>query len=321
MSGDRSAFNLFSKNAGDPPVIAPMRKMALSGVDAPPLTLSRAAAVCDLTIVPVRLDDAGQGMVDGLLLWHEWAAGDEAGRLSHLDLARRVREDALPLILSVPHAAIDDAVALFDDDRVTLVSDPDAAQCATAIAAKLRDIGGTVHIREGEAQDAQITLLQEEVGRISRMLARLTGDGALNSPPPSPFIEGQMRSPARDWTAPAQVFTAPVAPHQIRQIIRERRLRDEYFVGELFADPAWDMLLDLYAARLEHLRVSVSSLCIAAAVPATTALRWIRTMTEAGILERTEDPHDGRRIHVALSARSEAGMHQYFARVVAEQRL
>ncbi len=319
MSGDRSAFNLFSDNAGDPPSIAPMRKMALSGADAPSLALSRAAAVCDLTIVPVRLDDPGQAMVDGLLLWHEWTLGDDAGQLHHL--ARRVRDDALPLILCVPLSAIDDAAALFDNDQVTLVSEPDAAQCATAIAAKLRDIGGTVHMREGEAQDAQISQLQEEVGRISRMLARLTGDGALAPPPPSPFIEGQMRSPTRDWTAPAQLFTAPISPHQIRQIIRERRLRDAYFVGELFADPAWDMLLDLYAARLEHLRVSVSSLCIAAAVPATTALRWIRTMTDAGILERTEDPHDGRRIHVALSARSEAAMHQYFARVVAEQRL
>ncbi|MCC7393677.1 MAG: winged helix DNA-binding protein [Sphingomonadaceae bacterium] len=319
MSGDRSAFNMTSDMVGGPPHIAPLRKMALSGVDAPSLALSRAAAVCNVDIVRARLDDGGRGLAGAMLLWHEWAAGDDAAQLSHV--AQRVRDDALPIILSVPLTAIDDAVALFDDDRTILVSNPDAAQCAAVISAKLREVGGTVHTREGEAQDAQITLLQEEVGRISRMLARLTGDGALTPPPPSPFIEGQMRSPARDWTAGAQHSPAPVAPHQIRQIIRERRLRDEYFVGELFADPAWDMLLDLYAARLEHMRVSVSSLCIAAAVPATTALRWIRTMTEAGILERTEDPHDGRRIHVALSAHSAAAMHQYFARVAAEQRL
>jgi len=36
------------------------------------------------------------------------------------------------------------------------------------------------------------------------------------------------------------------------------------------ADPAWDMLLDLTAARAESRAVSVSSLCIAAGVPTTT---------------------------------------------------
>jgi predicted transcriptional regulator len=63
----------------------------------------------------------------------------------------------------------------------------------------------------------------------------------------------------------------------------------------LFADPAWDMLLDLLQAEIAQHRVPVSSLCIAAAVPATTALRWIKTMTDVGLFKRRADPHDGRR--------------------------
>ncbi len=59
------------------------------------------------------------------------------------------------------------------------------------------------------------------------------------------------------------------------RIIRQRQLRARFFDGELFADPAWDMLLDLTAARVEARRVSVTSLCIASGVPPTTALRWI----------------------------------------------
>jgi DNA-binding MarR family transcriptional regulator len=78
------------------------------------------------------------------------------------------------------------------------------------------------------------------------------------------------------------------------------------------------MLLDLYAARLEHNRVSVSSLCIAAAVPATTALRWIKALTTSGLFERRADPHDGRRIFVALSDSAAAAMHAYFAAIVDE---
>jgi DNA-binding MarR family transcriptional regulator len=87
----------------------------------------------------------------------------------------------------------------------------------------------------------------------------------------------------------------------IRSIIRARRLRDSYLQGDLFADPAWDMLLDLMAARLEKHRVAVSSLCIAAAVPPTTALRWIKTLTEKGLLVRRADPADGRRVYIELS--------------------
>ena len=63
----------------------------------------------------------------------------------------------------------------------------------------------------------------------------------------------------------------------------------------------WDILLDLTAARAEGRRVSVTSLCIAAEVPATTALRWIKTMTDAGLFLREADPDDGRRIFIALA--------------------
>jgi hypothetical protein len=93
----------------------------------------------------------------------------------------------------------------------------------------------------------------------------------------------------------------PVSSQLVRAIIRARRLRDEYLGPSLFADPAWDMLLELTAARLEGRRVSISSLCIASAAPATTALRWIRVMEDRVLIERHADPQDGRRIHVSLT--------------------
>ena len=98
----------------------------------------------------------------------------------------------------------------------------------------------------------------------------------------------------------------------IREMIWRRRRRESHFPADLFADPAWDMLLDLYASHYERKTVSVSSLCIAAAVPATTALRWIKTMADEGLFVRTEDPDDGRRIHIALSADGCERMDNYF---------
>lgn len=101
-------------------------------------------------------------------------------------------------------------------------------------------------------------------------------------------------------------------PRLIHRIIRQRRLRGRYFESGLFADPAWDILLDLTAARAEHRRVSVTSLCIAAAVPTTTALRWVAQMTEMGILVREQDEQDKRRAFVSMSDDASDAMARYF---------
>lgn len=80
-----------------------------------------------------------------------------------------------------------------------------------------------------------------------------------------------------------------------------RRRREATFGRELFADPCWDIMLDLFASQAEGKRVSVSSACIAANVPATTALRWLTRLEEVGLVKRASDPRDGRRAFIVLS--------------------
>lgn len=104
-----------------------------------------------------------------------------------------------------------------------------------------------------------------------------------------------------------------IGSKMLRDIIKARRLRDRFFAAELFADPAWDILLDLKAAAADGQKVSVSSLCIAAAVPPTTALRWITAMTESGMLVRQQDPDDARRVFIDLSDDTNAKLDDYFA--------
>jgi DNA-binding MarR family transcriptional regulator len=116
--------------------------------------------------------------------------------------------------------------------------------------------------------------------------------------------------PAAEPRAPSAFGAA-----EVRQLLKARRMREAYFDSELFADPAWDILLDLYAAHLEGGKVSVSSLCIAANVPPTTGLRWIRSMTDAGILVRRDDESDGRRVWIELSDNALAKLVGYFSRL------
>lgn len=86
-----------------------------------------------------------------------------------------------------------------------------------------------------------------------------------------------------------------------REILRARRLRERIFGGELFADPAWDMLLELHAGHELDRRISVSSLCYASAVPPTTALRWVERLERDGWVRRSPDPGDRRRYWITLT--------------------
>ncbi|MFC4291114.1 hypothetical protein ACFOWX_01665 [Sphingorhabdus arenilitoris] len=180
-----------------------------------------------------------------------------------------------------------------------------------------------LHDNSRDAGIGALHKISDELADFARTLARLADQGDVKSsnqlaekpmsfrPAPSsiiqPFIE--TKRAAADETA------SPVKASYIREIIRYRRRRDAYFDSELFADPAWDILLDLLVARIEGKSVSVSSLCIAAAVPATTALRWITGMTETGLLLRRMDPKDARRVFIELSDDTADKMMKYFDEV------
>ena len=154
--------------------------------------------------------------------------------------------------------------------------------------------------RQADNNAERLRQLSEEVSRIASTLARLSQDRARLSPG---------ISAARDGDLP------PLSAETVRNVIRARRLRARYFAEELFADPAWDMLLDLLQAEIAQLRVPVSSLCIAAAVPATTALRWLKTLVSQGLFIRRADPHDGRRVFVELAPETSQALRRYFAEV------
>lgn len=91
-----------------------------------------------------------------------------------------------------------------------------------------------------------------------------------------------------------------------------RRQRAAIFgTSDLFGEPAWDILLDLYIAQAEGKPVSVSSACIGSASPPTTGLRWLAVLTEQGLIARTADEQDHRRIMVHLTERGMAAMEEF----------
>lgn len=91
-------------------------------------------------------------------------------------------------------------------------------------------------------------------------------------------------------------------------IYRLRRMREELFPAGLFADPSWDILLDLYFHAKAGRQISTTSSCIASSVAPTTALRHLKALEKAGLLTRTPQESDRRYTLIKLTESGEEKM-------------
>lgn len=215
-------------------------------------------------------------------------------------LARLAETGEAAVVARAPPSLIDRLFARLDQGSAQILIDPDDNQRAAALAVALARAGRSTRVSDvGRDNAVRLRQLSDEMGRIAATLARLSSTPDETGPSALRLVE-----PTDD--------VPPLNVDVFRSVIRARRLRSRFFDEELFADPAWDMLLDLLQAELAQHRVPVSSLCIAAAVPATTALRWIKSMTDAGLFVRRADPHDGRRVFVELSPGASTALRAYF---------
>ncbi len=269
-----------------------------------------------LDALPARLADIIA--LDTLLIDLRGLAADDMGFVAAARANReRLSLGGCGLIVLFDVTAIDQVVADLDGLSCTLLCEPSHAEIITALAMAAMRAAGLGHGRTGVFHDVardgeatRIDLLSDEVRRLAETIDRLaSADHGLHEEPASRRL-GDRHRRFRDMR-PTEALTQDAAEPshiEVRALIRARRLRDRFLPASLFADPAWDMMLDLLAARLSGKRVSVSSLCIAAAVPPTTALRWIRQLTERGIFARIDDPVDGRRVFIELTDDAATGM-------------
>ena len=289
------------------------------GFDRPPILIAgdseaalqraaRTVEACGLRIADsVGLEQAPERIEQqaaASALWIE-LDGDRGALMDRLldQVNRDAGHGRYPAIVAAPAELIDAIAARLSDVSIELVVDGDEADRTAALAVALTDSGRADHLSDiaSDQNATRLRQLSDEVSRIASTLARLsTGPAAVVRPTEQPPLAGDLPQ---------------VSAETVRSVIRARRLRARYFQEDMFADPAWDMLLDLLQAELAQHRVPVSSLCIAAAVPATTGLRWLKTMTQQGMFVRRADPHDGRRVFVELAPQASQSLRRYFADV------
>jgi hypothetical protein len=296
-----------------------LRELLREDSEAAGFRIAQCGAVADL-LAGDREEGDVRPLGDVVLLDCPQADAGVLAALARLDM--RAARSGAQLVVSTNVETLDDVFACLDQSHPQILVDPGRAERVIALGRVLARVPN-LRLRELSDED-RLTLLRltEQVGRIAERLERLGPGAAL--PQGTVAEDGVFRfeSPAPAFSTPPdepgdrliRAARPPLPdPRLIRRIIRQRQLRARFFDGELFADPAWDMLLDLTAARVEHTRVSVTSLCIASGVPPTTALRWISQMTEAGLLTRVEDETDRRRAFITLTDRAIDAMARYFA--------
>ena len=92
-----------------------------------------------------------------------------------------------------------------------------------------------------------------------------------------------------------------------------RRRLYALFGRRLFSDPSWDILLELFVSTLEGRKVTVSTACMAACAPTTTALRHIAYLVQEGLVVRRPHPADARSTYLELTGQAVARLTQYFS--------
>ena len=240
--------------------------------------------------------------------------------LARLDM--RVARSGAKLIAVTNLAGLDDVFAVLDQSAPQILVAPSRAERLIAVGRAMGE-AGAARLREmGEEDRIALLRLSQQVEAIAHSLDRLS-----QTQPQQPAMGGfgeltrayhgggsALEDAGFGGSAAAARVPLP-DPRLVRQVIANRQARGRFFDPALFGDPAWDMLLDLTAAQGEGVQVSVTSLCIAAGVPATTALRWLTQMVESGIFVRLPDPADKRRAFIAMSDPASAAMARYFASV------
>lgn len=257
-------------------------------------------------VVVVDCAVTGSRGMDGMML---------AG-LARLDM--RVARSGAKLIVATNLAGLDDVFAVLDQSAPQILVAPSRAERVIAVGRVMGE-AGAARLREmGEEDRVALLRLSQQVEAIAHSLDRLGHTPAASAL--GEFKRDYHAAPVTPDAGMAGAFGAarhnppPLPdPQVVRQVIANRQARLRFFESDLFGDPAWDMLLDLTAAHGEGAQVSVTSLCIAAGVPATTALRWLTQMVESGIFVRVPDPADRRRAFIALSEKALGAMSGYFA--------
>lgn len=225
--------------------------------------------------------------------------------MNGIELIKTIREryddrNWLQVIFVTGHATIDNTVAALRLEAVDFLHKPVRREQLLAAVERCAQRAKEHRTAANAWQEGRghLERLSEEARRLSQMLMTFP-EKMQSAASPAVRADGDA---GKDET-PSQ--------ERLLELLQTRDIRTRYFTDKLFADPAWYMLLDLMESRLLGRNVSISSLYIVSGVAASTASRRLDEMEESGLIEKWNDPDDGRRQYASLTDRAVELLNSY----------
>ncbi|MBZ3691917.1 response regulator [Phyllobacterium calauticae] len=225
--------------------------------------------------------------------------------MNGIELLKTIRERYedrkwLQVIFVTGHATIDNTVAALRLEAVDFLHKPVRREQLLAAVERCAQRAKEHRTAANAWQEGRVHLerISEEARRLAEMLMSF------------PEKMQSAVTPAEISSSKASDDDSP-SPERLLELLQTRDIRTRYFTDKLFADPAWYMLLDLMENRLLGRNVSISSLYIVSGVAASTASRRLDEMEESGLIEKWNDPDDGRRQYASLTDRAVELLNSY----------
>lgn len=146
-------------------------------------------------------------------------------------------------------------------------------------------------------------LSERDVGDAVRLLNLLLSGQALAS-------RADVSECERCNASPSGVST-PSLKAKARAILQQRRSRAQHFSPSMFSEPAWDMLLVLFASEDSERRLTITTLVELSGAPSTTALRWLTYLEQAKLVARQPSSLDRRIAFVSITPLGTDQMNAY----------
>lgn len=145
--------------------------------------------------------------------------------------------------------------------------------------------------------DRRINLNANDVDALRRLVANIDSG-------PKAGMAGQ--------AVVVEVFQSSELIRLAQKIARARRNRTRQFKPSMFGEPAWDMLLVLYANESET-RLPVGRLAALSGSRPTTAIRWLDYLSREGFVFRRPNLRDARSEIIELTEKGRSVLEQYLS--------
>ena len=212
--------------------------------------------------------------------------------------AAEARGRKLHFIMATGHATKDIAIDAMRASAADILEKPIRPAELRQALQRIRGLSDEPAVRA--------TLLDTMAGLRSD-LARLAQ--LIDNPEQTPDTTSHARGPV---PLPGEGSAAtPALAACIRDLLKKETKRRSIGGGDVFGDPAWEMLLDLMLANIQDRRVSVSSACIASGAPMSTALRLVGRLVDEGVLHKIPDATDRRRHFLVINPCFEEPLREY----------